>query len=365
MSSFRRRLMSAGKKKEYIKFEDPEVERICIANWSSDGVGLTYEDAERVTSIGTVFKNNTTIISFNEFLYFTNVLTISSNAFEKCSNLASITLPETLNTIGANAFVDCTSLVSINLVDSINRIDGYAFRNVPSEFIIDLPNLKTLGSGVFYNTGTLEVRNLGSVSTIGGPDGNDINATFMNCKKLKKVVLGSSITTLRKKTFNGCTALIDFTWDNNSIKSIGSRSFFDCPCEFEIDLPNLETLEPGSFFRSNITKIIDLGNVTELNKNVDGNYVNGTFPECKKLTYVRLKNITTYIGNNAFYGCVLLETFICEAVTPPTLSASSFSKTNPDMLIYVPDESVEAYKAAENWSTWASKIKPLSEYVES
>jgi hypothetical protein len=33
-------------------------------------------------------------------------------------------------------------------------------------------------------------------------------------------------------------------------------------------------------------------------------------------------------------------------------------------IIYVPDSSVDAYKAAENWSTYASRIYPLSEYVE-
>lgn len=41
-----------------------------------------------------------------------------------------------------------------------------------------------------------------------------------------------------------------------------------------------------------------------------------------------------------------------------------FSNCSDLLTFYVPDESVEAYKAAENWSKYADKIKPLSEYVE-
>lgn len=51
---------------------------------------------------------------------------------------------------------------------------------------------------------------------------------------------------------------------------------------------------------------------------------------------------------------------ICRAVTPPTLGSNSYlSKLTA---VYVPDESVDAYKAASVWSGIAAKIKPLSEY---
>lgn len=52
---------------------------------------------------------------------------------------------------------------------------------------------------------------------------------------------------------------------------------------------------------------------------------------------------------------------IMEATTPPTAGANLFQSCPALTSIYVPDASVEAYKAATNWSTYASKIKGISE----
>ena len=58
-------------------------------------------------------------------------------------------------------------------------------------------------------------------------------------------------------------------------------------------------------------------------------------------------------------------TLICRASTPPTLGGAIISK---DWIkatigeIYVPDDSVEAYKTATNWSAYANKILPLSHF---
>lgn len=87
--------------KDYIPFEDAEVERVLMSKGvSSDGVGITMEDAERVTSIGTWFKGNTAITSFNELRYFTRVTTLDNYALQNCSNLASIDLSNIVS-IGA------------------------------------------------------------------------------------------------------------------------------------------------------------------------------------------------------------------------------------------------------------------------
>ena len=58
-----------------------------------------------------------------------------------------------------------------------------------------------------------------------------------------------------------------------------------------------------------------------------------------------------------------LEEIVVEATTPPTLASASLPQLNDTKLtsIYVPDASVEAYKAASGWSTFASIIKPISE----
>ena len=64
------------------------------------------------------------------------------------------------------------------------------------------------------------------------------------------------------------------------------------------------------------------------------------------------------IGNNAFNNCKALEKVYCKPTTPPTLdNYPPFDGTSSKLKIYVPRESVEAYKADANWSQYASKIE--------
>ena len=112
------------------------------------------------------------------------------------------------------------------------------------------------------------------------------------------------------------------------------------------------------FQGSGINRVEDLGAITEL---VDGIYDRGAFFNSTKLEFVALPATITKIGNYAFYGCSALKTIICRAVEPPTLGSNN-PFTNVD--IFVPDEAVDTYKADTNWSSFASRIKPLSEYTE-
>ena len=66
----------------------------------------------------------------------------------------------------------------------------------------------------------------------------------------------------------------------------------------------------------------------------------------------------TSIGNDAFENHNKLTSITCLATTPPTLGSSAFNNTN-DCPIYVPAESVEAYKAASGWSAYASRIQAI------
>ena len=76
----------------------------------------------------------------------------------------------------------------------------------------------------------------------------------------------------------------------------------------------------------------------------------------------------TSIEDYAFGGKKNYTKFIIKAVTPPSITAYSFRDYNVgtafNSSFYVPDESVDAYKTATNWTSYAAFIKPLSEYVE-
>lgn len=279
MSSFRRRLMM-GKKKEYIKFEDPWVERICIANWSSDGVGLTYEDAERVTDLGTVFKGNTYIVSFNEFQYFKGLLNYN-NVFEGCTSLLEITLPDNMTIIRRAMFSGCNSLKNIYGIENIKHIEDWGLNQLSSYTKdIVLPNLESLGENSLRVCAFVNVLNLGTVKVIPF-------SCFYKCP-LKKIIIPNTVTEI------GYTAVADAL----------TLEFLDIP-----------------------------------------------------------ENVSV-IGGYAFSGQNLVNV-IFRPITPPSFGTSIFGSTYKPQNIYVPDESVEAYKTAANFSSYANLIKPLSEYVES
>ena len=59
-------------------------------------------------------------------------------------------------------------------------------------------------------------------------------------------------------------------------------------------------------------------------------------------------------ANNTFYNCRALKAIIFNAITPPSVPSGFFSYRSGRF--YVPDDSVEAYKAASGWSSYASSI---------
>ena len=89
---------------------------------------------------------------------------------------------------------------------------------------------------------------------------------------------------------------------------------------------------------------------------IDGNAFKAT-----AITSVEVFPATTMIGPYAFNDCTQLAKVIMRATTPPRLFNPIFDNNAADRLIYVPDESVDAYKAATNWSAYADAIRPLSE----
>lgn len=83
------------------------------------------------------------------------------------------------------------------------------------------------------------------------------------------------------------------------------------------------------------------------------------FSNCKRLTTLTLPASLTTIGQYAFYGCSGLVSVVLEPTTPPTILSYSWNNTTCNF--YVPDTSVNDYKTANNWSSLASRIFPISD----
>jgi hypothetical protein len=87
------------------------------------------------------------------------------------------------------------------------------------------------------------------------------------------------------------------------------------------------------------------------------------FQDCTGLTDVSIGNSVSSIGTNAFNGCTALRSVTSRNTAPPTISNADetfCNETYLDGVLYVPESSIEAYKAAYGWKNFW-EIKPLSE----
>lgn len=288
----------------YIRFADSAVASICAANWG-DGTGITTIQAAVVTTLSDKFKSNSSIKTFSEFNKFTNVkLELTNTSFEGSSiesiNLSNITRIGTLGNFYSYPFSNCTKLTSVIFSATCESLGYYAFRN----------------------------------------------CTLLN------TLLPTSI----KYLINGCMTNTAYSHDLNL------PNLVDVPQSLMAN-GTIEDYLDGWFSGTKIQNVVNLGQITRLSRNSE-NYRQGCFEGCSLLKRIVLPETLQAIGCRTFYGCTALIYIKCLAVTPPTIQSSLWlDSTNSTFKIYVPDASVDAYKAANYWSTYASRIFSLTQFA--
>lgn len=155
-------------------------------------------------------------------------------------------------------------------------------------------------------------------------------------RKISVITIPNSVISIEREAFYYCGYnATTFTVNmSNNVVSVGIDAFRAC-----VKTPSLH-------FPDTLTTI-----------------GNSAFAHMHALTDVYIGTGIQTIGANLFTGrgISLPITLRIAATTPPTLGTGLFP-ANTTYAIYVPDESVEAYKTATNWSTYAQYIYPLSDY---
>lgn len=337
---------------------------ICYAQeWAAHEDYMTFEEAAAVTDIGTVFQNNKNIGSFDEFQYFTGVTAIPNSAFVSCTSLTSIVFPQSLQSIGTLAFRYCGNLVAVNFPEATVTVASNALQDSGVQ-------VATINSNelIEYGIGHGGLFSNAPITTI-----------YFGNKVTDYVLYEECIYTVDHKTLVYVPttkqtiayhplveAIAAYAFKNNSnitsvvlpstVTTVGESAFSPCNNLTSVSLPSVTSIGNSAFVPSSgIAKIaqISMPSVVTMGS-LAFRYFKGTS--------VDIPSTCTQI-NNAFQDSPNIISMICRATTPPTITAPSLSGwcTGEGKNIYVPAASVDTYKAANVWSTYASYISAISE----
>ena len=232
-------------------------------NYTNDGKDLevTYSDNN---------KYHDSVVIPSEVTYMSStfkVTRIGVYAFQGCTSLTSVTIPNSVTSIGSYAFSGCTSLNTVTIPNSVTSIGSYAFKGCTSLNTVTIPN---------------------RVTSIG-------SSTFSGCTGLNTVTIPNSVTSIGSSAFYGCTGLNTVTIPN-SVTSIGSSAFAECSGLTSVTLGNgITKIREGAFFNSGLTTITIPNSVTTIE--------NGSFLGCSGLTSITFGNSVTNIERDAFENC--------------------------------------------------------------
>ncbi len=221
-----------------------------------------------VTEDGTVeitkYNSNNNVVIPNK-IEGKNVTSIGDYAFENCTNLTSITIPDSVTNIGQRAFLFCNSLKSITIPKNVQDIGEYAFYGCTSLATINVAagneNYVSV-NGILFNKDKTKIvcypANKKDTS-YNIPRGVKVinSATFHDCSYLKNITIPDSVTAIEHNAFSNCTSLTSVTIPDG-ITIIEEETFDGCKSLTSVRIPDSVT-EIG---RSAFNACTSLKNVT-------------------------------------------------------------------------------------------------------
>ena len=340
---------------------------------------------------------------------FPYVTTVENSAFHECKSLASVNLP-LVTKVSGDAFRNCTALTELCLPKA-TRLDANSLRGCSALAYADFPELTRIDDYTFPGCKSLTALVLRSetVATIVGPNAFSCNgeaskisegtgyiyvpsalieqyrtasvwSTFANqFRKLEEWTVDGTVT----GEINLNQHMVRFFDEDGTllgyqIVPTGSAATFDEPVkEGEYVFtgwnpsPTNVTADMDCYAQFASTAIVSRKlmerTISSISNEIVTSIGRSAFSDCTELITADFPSVTS-IGVFAFLYCAALTALILRSEQLVSLSkTNAFSKAPIESgtgYIYVPAALVDSYKAATNWSTYASQIRAIEDYPE-
>ena len=221
-----------------------------------------------------------------------------------------------VTTIGDYAFNDCDALTSVSMPE-VTTISEWAFRYCSALISVSMPKAIMIGEGAFNFCSALTSVSMPEVTTIG-------NSAFSGCFDLTSIEM-PSVKTIGDYAFNYCFALTSVSMP--SVTTIGDYAFYYCSALTSVSMPSVTTIGDESFYY------------------------------CNALTSLDIPASVTTIGKYAFSGCSSLTSVYCHWGKPLECNPGFSDKVYENAILYVPRETVDAYRSVKPWSDFANIVE--------
>ena len=356
-----------------------------IGEWAFDGCSsliefkgkFASEDGRCLIIDGTL--NHFAPAGLTEYTIPDSVTMIGGSAFENCTSLTSVTIGDSVTKIGERACYECSRLTGVYCKAITPPAgDSYMFANnalgrkiyVPmesvkayksasswSEYASDIVGYdfengvvvtpEPANNEIWYTNGsTTEATTPYNTNLFGA---NIVSNTYDAEKECWVIKFDGKVTTIGDSAFEYCSSLTSITIPD-SVTTIEWGAFSWCESLTSVTIPNSVTTIGGYAFDActSLTSVTIPDSVTTIGY--------WAFLGCSSLTSVTIGASVTTIGKYTFYDCSSLTSVYCKAITPPAGDSYMFYSNASGRKIYVPTESVEAYRSASYWRNYASDI---------
>ena len=358
-----------------------------LSKWC--GINFSNADANPLCYAHRLFLNGEEI---HNLTIPSEVTSIKSYAFYRCSGLISVTIPDNVTSIGISVFQGCSSLKETSIGNGVTSIGNSAFQSCGLVSITIPDHVTSIGSSVFQGCSSLKEVSIGKgvtsipnsafqssglvsitipdhVTSIG-------SSVFQGCSRLKDVTIGNGITSINNTIFSSCTGLktLILKGGKDDELQIDNKAFSSCPLDSVYISRNITYSTSSSagyspFYRNTTLRTVHItSKESEISENEfygctnlknitidDGVKTIGSyaFSGCSSLEYFACGTQVESIGKEAFSDCTAMTTFRSKSATPPRCGQQALDDINKwECTLQVPRPSIEAYQGADQWKNF-------------